>query len=164
VLYYAATIASQRLAEDKQIGALELILSSPITERSISRGLWLAYGRRLLFPVVMALLVDVFFIWHCVTMCVLDPPGKLPPEITPRQLFWSALLDQPLNGFSPDWQFVLMFRILLLVLVALAASWCMLGWLGRWLGLRMKHEASRRSRPCSWRWCRRSCFSVWFVP
>ena len=25
------------------------------------------------------------------------------------------------------------------VLVALAASWCMLGWLGRWLGLRMKH-------------------------
>ena len=50
VFYYGATVASQRLAEDKQSGALELILSTPATERSISRGLWLAYGRRMFFP------------------------------------------------------------------------------------------------------------------
>ena len=42
VLYYAAMSASQRLAEDKQTGALELILCTPTTERTISRGLWLA--------------------------------------------------------------------------------------------------------------------------
>jgi hypothetical protein len=70
---------------------------------------------------------------------VLDPPGKLPHGITPWQLFWVALFDQPLNGIYPDWEFVLMFRILVLVLVGLAASWFMLGWVGRWLGLRMKH-------------------------
>jgi ABC-type transport system involved in cytochrome c biogenesis permease component len=139
VLSYAATVASQRLAEDKQTGALELILSSPTTERSISRGLWLAYGRRMLFPVLIALLVHFFFIWHCATMCLLDPPGKLPPGITPWQLFWRALLDQPTNGLYLDWEFAFMFRILLLVLVALIANWFMLGWVGRWLGLRMKH-------------------------
>ena len=44
MLYYAAMTASQRLAEDKETGALELILSTPTTERTISRGLWLAYG------------------------------------------------------------------------------------------------------------------------
>jgi hypothetical protein len=87
----------------------------------------------------MALLVHWFFVWHCATMAVLDPPGKLPPQITPWQLFWTALLDRPLNGFYLDWEFTFMFRILLLVLVALAANWCMLGWAARWLGLRMKH-------------------------
>jgi hypothetical protein len=45
-------LRSQRLAEDKQTGALELILSTPTTERTISRGLWMAYGRRMLFPVI----------------------------------------------------------------------------------------------------------------
>ena len=60
VLYYAAMSASQRLAEDKQTGALELILCTPTTERTISRGLWLAYGRKMLFPALLAVLV------HCV--------------------------------------------------------------------------------------------------
>ena len=72
VLYYAATVASHRLAEDKQTGALELILSSPTTERFISRGLWLAYARRLLFPVLIALLAHLFFVWQGATMCVLE--------------------------------------------------------------------------------------------
>jgi ABC-type Na+ efflux pump permease subunit len=139
VLYYAAMAASRRLAEDKQTGALELILSTPTTERSISRGLWMAYGRRLLFPALVALLVHFFFIWQCVTLCVLDPPGKLPAHFTQWQLFWSALFDKPLNGFFLDWQFVLMFRILVLLLVLLIAVWITLGWVGRWLGLRLKH-------------------------
>ena len=54
VLYYAATTAAQRLAEDKQTGALELLLCTPITERTLSRGLWLAYARKLLFPALLA--------------------------------------------------------------------------------------------------------------
>ena len=76
VLYYAAMSASQRLAEDKQTGALELILSTPTTERTISRGLWLAYARKMLFPALLAVLVHVFFIWMCLVMATLDPPGR----------------------------------------------------------------------------------------
>src|SRR4030095_6975365 len=105
VLYYAATVASQRLAEDKQTGALELILSSPTTERSISRGLWMAYGRSMFFPGLISSLVHLFFIWHFATLGLIDPPAKL-PDITPWQLFWRALLDQPVMGLYLEWQFV----------------------------------------------------------
>lgn len=139
VLYYGAVAASQRLAEDKQTGALELILSTPATERSISRGLWLAYGRRMFFPVLVAVLAHFFFTWICMTMAVLEPPGKLPPNITTGQVFWAALWDLPLKGHILDWHFGFMLRCLLLFLVTLAANWLMLGWLGRWLGLRLKH-------------------------
>ena len=64
VLYYAAAAASRQLAEDKQSGALELVLSTPTSERVISRGLWLAYGRRMCFPVLVAVLVHCYFIVH----------------------------------------------------------------------------------------------------
>ena len=57
VLYYAAAAASQRLAEDKQTGALELILCTPASERAVARGLWLAYGRKMFFPAIIAVLV-----------------------------------------------------------------------------------------------------------
>jgi len=139
VLYYAAMAASQRLAEDKQTGALELILSTPIAERSISRGLWMAYGRRMFFPALLAVLVHFFFIWLCMTMATLDPPGKIPPRTTPAEIFWSALLDTPLRGQVLDWEFGFMLRIGLLMLVLLTAIWFTLGWVGRWLGLQMKH-------------------------
>src|SRR5437762_5106546 len=79
VLYYAAMAASRRLAEDKQTGALELVLSTPTSERSISRGLWMAYGRRMFFPATVAILVHFFFIWQGATMVLLEAPSlRLP--------------------------------------------------------------------------------------
>jgi ABC-type transport system involved in multi-copper enzyme maturation permease subunit len=139
VLYYAAMSASQRLAEDKQTGALELILITPTTERTISRGLWLAYARRMLFPALLAVLVHGFFIWMLLVMMTLDPPGRVALGATPGELFWSALLDRPLRGRVLDWQFGFILRIPLLVLLQLIVTWPTLGWVGRWLGLRMKH-------------------------
>jgi len=139
VLYYAAAAASQRLAEDKQTGALELILSTPATERSISRGLWLAYARRMFVPALVASLVHFYFIWQGATLFVLEPPEELPRGITPGQLLWSALFGRPINGFTVDWHFGFVLRIFLLALVVLIANWFALGWVGRWLGLRMKH-------------------------
>jgi ABC-type transport system involved in multi-copper enzyme maturation permease subunit len=139
VLYYAAMSASQRLAEDKQTGALELLLGTPITERTISRGLWLAYGRKMLFPALLAVLVHVFFIWVVMVMASLNPPGPIPSGATPGEIFWSALLDRPLRGRVIDWQLGFMLRIALLVLTQLMVAWVTLGWVGRWLGLRMKH-------------------------
>lgn len=139
VLYYGATVASQRLAEDKQSGALELILSTPATEQSISRGLWLGYGRRMAFPALIAVLVHCFFIWQVLSLMVIDPPGgKLPSDVRPGEIFWSAVLGQPLRGQRLDWQFGVILRGLVAASVILMANWVMLGWLGRWLGLRMK--------------------------
>ncbi len=139
VLYYAAAAASRQLAEDKQSGALELILSTPTSERVIARGLWLAYGRRLFFPALVAVLVHCFFIWIFMTLAVLDPRGRLPPGATAGEIFWCALWGLPLRGQTLDWQFGFMLHIVLLFLAGFAACWVMLGWVGRWLGLRMKH-------------------------
>jgi ABC-type transport system involved in multi-copper enzyme maturation permease subunit len=139
VLYYAATTASQRLAEDKQAGALELILSTPTSERTLSRGLWLAYWRNMFFPALLVVLVHVFFIWMLLTFMVLDPPGRMTLNATPGEIFWSALLHQPLKGRFLDWEYAFIIRIPLLVLLLLMLTWPTLGWVGRWLGLRMKH-------------------------
>lgn len=140
VLYYAAAAASRQLAEDKQSGVLELILSTPASEPVIARGLWLAYARRMLAPGLIAILTHVFFTWVLMTMMVLSPPGgRLPAHATAGELFWSALWGLPLRGHVLDWQFSFMLHIVLLLLAGLAACWVMLGWVGRWLGLRMKH-------------------------
>jgi hypothetical protein len=139
VLYYGAMTASQRLAEDKQSGALELVLSTPTTVGSISSGLWMAYGRRMFFPAIVAILAHIFFIWQGLTMAVLDPPTpKLLPGTTPSQFFWAALLNRPIAGVQIEWGFTIALRIVLLALLLLMMVWATLGWVGRWLGLRMK--------------------------
>ena len=141
VLYYAAMSASQRLAEDKQSGALELILSTPITERAFSRGLWLAYARKMFFPALLAVLVHLFVIWILLVMATLEPPGLVPTGLTPGEIFWGALLNQPIRGQTVDWQFGFVLRIGLVILLQLILTWPTLGWVARWLGLRMKHPA-----------------------
>ena len=138
-LYYAAMISSQRLAEDKETGALELILSTPTTERTIARGLWLAFARRMLFPALVAGLAHIYFLWQCMVMATLEPPGNFSVRATPGQFFWAALFNEPINGQSLDWEFSLLIRAALFILVLVVVLWITLGWLARWLGLRLKH-------------------------
>jgi hypothetical protein len=140
VLYFAAMAASRRLAEDKEAGALELVLSTPTSEASIGHGLWMAYARRMFFPGTVAILVHFFFLWQGATMFVLDAPGtKLPPGTTVTSLMWHVLFNLPLAGNRVEWQFVMAMRIVLLLLAGFIAIWITLGYVGRWLGLRMKH-------------------------
>ena len=139
VFFYAAAAASRQLAEDKQSGVLELILSTPASEPVIARGLWLAYARKMLFPALVAILTHAYFTWVLVTLMVLDPPGRLPRNVTAGEVFWCGLLGQPLRGQILDWQFGFMLHSVLLLLIGIVATWVMLGWVGRWLGLRMKH-------------------------
>ena len=95
----------------------------------------MGYWRRMFFPVLLAVLVHGFFVWQFLTMGALDPPGgRLPLNVTAGQLFWAALLNQPIGGFAIGWEFGFLLRILLLLLVVLAASWLMLGWLAHSLG------------------------------
>ena len=127
VLYYAAMTASQRLAEDKETGALELILCTPTTERTISRGLWLAYARKMLIPALLAVLVHWYFIWMVLVLMTLNPPAGIALNATPGELFWSAMLDRPLRGRALHWQFGFILRIPVLVLLQLMLTWPTLG-------------------------------------
>jgi len=52
-----AGAASQRLAEEKAGGTLELLLSTPLTPVEIARGVWLALKRQFLWPTVATLVL-----------------------------------------------------------------------------------------------------------
>lgn len=139
VLYYAAMISSQRLAEDKQTGALELILCTPTTEREISRGLWLAFGRRMLFPACVAALVHFFVAWQAANLFLVDGPVRLPATMTPGRLLWMVFFGSPSWNGRAGWEIFFIFRIILLFLMLAIIGWITLGGVGRWLGLKMKH-------------------------
>lgn len=139
VLYYAPMIASQRLAEDKETGALELILCTATTEQVISRGLWLAYWRKMLFPGLLAILVYIFFLWQCLVMFTFESPGQIPPGATPSELFWYSLSDSPVRGVVLSWELTFLIRAAVLIFVLLLLTWPTLGCVGRWMGLRLKH-------------------------
>lgn len=140
VLYYCALVASQRLAEDKQTGALELILCTPTSERSIFRGLWLAYARKICFPALIATLAHLWVIWQGATAFLIEPGVKLlSVKPTTFQFLWYAFFNQPFQGQQIEWHVGFLVRGFLLALVLLAFNWVALGWVGRWLGLRMKH-------------------------
>ncbi|MBN9693723.1 MAG: ABC transporter permease subunit [Verrucomicrobia bacterium] len=139
VLSYGAAVASQTLAEDRKSGALELILCTSTSERTLSRGLWRAFGRRMFFPILVAVLAHLFLIWLGGVLVLLDPPEPLPSGITPAQLLWHAWSNQPFAGTFLNWQVGFMLRLALTGLGMLLAAWLTLGWLGRWLGLSLKH-------------------------
>jgi hypothetical protein len=54
--------AGRRLGEDRKIGALELLLSTPLSVPDILRGQILALKRQFLAPVLMTLMVEVVFL------------------------------------------------------------------------------------------------------
>ena len=59
---WIAIEAGQRLAEDQKIGALELLLTTPLSVRDILRGQLLALGRQFLGPLRVVLAVELFLV------------------------------------------------------------------------------------------------------
>jgi len=56
---WVAVEAGQRLADDQKLGALELLLSTPLTVRDILRGQFLALRRQFLGPLVFVVIVEL---------------------------------------------------------------------------------------------------------
>src|ERR1041385_2390702 len=59
---WVAVETGQRLAEDQKIGALELLLSTPLTVRDILRGQWLSLRRQFLWPLALVFAIELFLI------------------------------------------------------------------------------------------------------
>jgi len=137
-LYYAAAASSQRLAEDRHTGALELVLATSTNERTIARGLWLAYWRRMFYPVLLVTLVHAYFIWQGAFMFTVEPIESLPSGTTAGELLWAAFTSGSIRGQELHWGYGLILRVFLLAWAVFALGWITLGWLGRWLGLSMK--------------------------
>jgi ABC-type transport system involved in cytochrome c biogenesis permease component len=60
--FWVVTEACRRFSLDRQSGALELLLSTPISVRAIVRGQWQGLERQFAGPVMAVLLVDLVFL------------------------------------------------------------------------------------------------------
>jgi ABC-type transport system involved in multi-copper enzyme maturation permease subunit len=58
---WVAIEAGQRLAEEQKMGTLELLLSTPLNERDILRGQFLALKRQFLKPLLVVIAIEVIF-------------------------------------------------------------------------------------------------------
>jgi ABC-type Na+ efflux pump permease subunit len=103
--YWFAGEAARAIAENRKLGALELLLSTPLKIEDILRGQWLALKRQFLGALVAVLLVECLFMLAVVREAVPDE----------ERLFWFALW---IAG--------------MLMLVADLAT---LYWVGMWQGL-----------------------------
>jgi hypothetical protein len=72
--------AGQRLAEEQKNGSLELLLSTPLSERGILRGQFLALKRQFLQPLVVVIGVEIVF------MLAVSRHSVLPAEEGARQV------------------------------------------------------------------------------
>jgi ABC-type transport system involved in multi-copper enzyme maturation permease subunit len=132
-----AVVASERFAADRKSGALELILSTPITVAEIVRGQWLAIIRQVWGPALFLLLLHGFILEWVVEGFTLDfhAPGSLRGLITAPLLHFAGKLD--LTAAAP-------FYILPLAIMAAAGLiivlWVALGWIGMFLGLKVERQ------------------------
>jgi hypothetical protein len=60
---WIAVETGQRLAEDQKIGALELLLSTPLRSGDLLRGQLLALRRQFLWPLMLVLVCEIFLIF-----------------------------------------------------------------------------------------------------
>ena len=60
--FWIATEACRQFSNDRQSGALELLLSTPISVKEIVRGQWMALERQFAGPVFIVLLADFVFL------------------------------------------------------------------------------------------------------
>jgi len=108
---YIGAESGRRLIEDRKIGAMELLLSTPLSVRQILHGQFLALQRQFFFPVLVMFVVDLWLLIASLSNSWLNGPSE--------QTFW---LWMWLAG-----------------IVMFIADVTTLYWLGMWTGLAMRN-------------------------
>ena len=72
---WVASEAGRRLGEDRKIGALELLLSTPLSVPDILRGQFLALRRQFLSPLILVLAIECVFLVAALRYSGLDAEG-----------------------------------------------------------------------------------------
>jgi len=104
-----ATEAGRQIAEDRKRGALELLLSTPLTVREILRGQLMALRRHFFGPLILILIVGCLLFYGCLV------DGQDEESRTSYRVFW-------IGG-----------------MVTLVSDLVALYWVGLWLGLTAKN-------------------------
>jgi ABC-type transport system involved in multi-copper enzyme maturation permease subunit len=127
-------MAAERFGEDRKSGALELLISTPMSVEKILRGHWLGVGRYLAGPALAALFIHVLAIFHFVA---------LQPLFTRRSPSFSQMLMEAWQHFAGreihnDWEINFILMIMTGLIPVLMLSWISLAHLGAYLSLRVK--------------------------
>jgi len=112
VKIWLALAACRRFVEDRRSGALELILSTPLTEKEIIRGQWRALAQQFGGPIIFVLMIDS-------VLLVLGWDIPVNPR-APHTLLFAAMSAASIIIFLAD-------------VIALA-------WLSMWRGLKSRHS------------------------
>lgn len=135
ILLRLAVLATERFAEDRKSGALELTLSTPITVRQILAGHWAALLRYFAGPMLIVFCMQALSIFLILNLQVLDnrnPVGVL-QLLTEARNHVIYGIEVPGEGF-----FHLATLIALLLFVGITLNWIALAWLATWLSLRTR--------------------------
>jgi ABC-type transport system involved in cytochrome c biogenesis permease component len=108
---YIGAECGRRLVEDRKIGAMELLLSTPLSVRQILHGQFLALQRQFFFPVLVMFVVDVW-------------------------LLIAGLSSSWLNSSSEQSIWLWMWLAGMVMFIADVTT---LYWLGMWTGLAMRN-------------------------
>ena len=108
--------ACRRFVEDRRSGALELILSTPLTPREIIHGQWRALRRQFGAGVTAVLGVDIFLLYAG---------------------FLVTVTTNSIGTITDKYLFLAMLGASTLVLVADVIA---LGWLAMWRGMKSRHS------------------------
>jgi hypothetical protein len=119
--------ASRCFGQDRSSGALELLLSTPVSVKEILDGHCRALRRQFLWPLLAVLVLDFALLLGCV--CALVPA----PTDSPWVRLWQAWCWLVEDRFETAHFMVLVFGAGMSVLVL---DYFALGWFGMWQGLR----------------------------
>lgn len=128
-----AILACDRFSTDRKSGALELLLSSPLSVKEIVRGQWLALARHLWAGILLSILAHAYAMSWAAELIELESGRPVSLRVC-FHLIYAHLTGQEVGW---GWEPALIPHLPLLALPFLIYSWVGLGWLSMWLGLRM---------------------------
>ena len=128
------SMASERFGSDRQSGALELLLSTPLSVRTIVRGQWRAMLRQLFGPAVIAMAVHGLVFYLASRSVALHSSFQLGGKDMLSAIWQSLTAHSPVG----PWDECLALLCIVAAAVVLAAHWIALGWTGMWLSLRLR--------------------------
>ena len=136
MLLRIAIIAAERFGEDRRSGALELILSTPLSIRTVLAGHWKGLRRYFAGPALIAFGVHAMALSLFFTIPPIVDEGV--PNIGAVLVQTGRhLLGQPLS--HPGWEVMMIALIFLGMFPLLLLDWIAIAWLGTWTSLRSKY-------------------------
>jgi hypothetical protein len=136
LIFRFAALSTSRLSEDRELGALESILVTPLRVREIIRGQWQALFTQLAGPALAVLFLHGLIFWAFLTAYSLDKEilGGVPGVLRMASNELRNASFEPFDLFGPS-------AGILGVGVILCLNWIAFGCFGMWIALRTRHAS-----------------------